>query len=558
MASSQPPKRVRTGCLKCRVRRRKCDEGKPRCQRCIAGGFECQYGTRLSFLQKNAITSVPSQPSPTEGPTPTYRKVQFVREEKASSSTKTNPQLSVRDASTTSCDTPSGSEDRSVAGPDTPSSPPPLQFVIEARPFTTSPSSAQPQPQSSRLGPEKPDGIKSPASPEGPQQRPPQGQRSTNGYEIALDALLSLGTEQGSPDEESLALMPFSPGQPFSPTRDLLSPSGEKRTSFSPFSSLVIQPSAKILRTNSQDVSFNRPELRRQHSTPQTDASPSIIITEQSASELDNLAAIPIIPETQVLEILRHYRYEISPWLDICDLGQAFGVTAPCFASSSNAILYSLLAFTSNVSQRTPITMPLDGIADLLGQSVMPFESHPMTTPLYYLMLRFDLSQALANEQPLNLPLWMPLDFGRRSELAVSVFHATAQALFLCGRVINLIYGGVECTGSTDSLIVQWTGLIEELSSWYAHRPEEVKPMVDLDGKGDAFPTILFTTGAALLSNQLYHTGMLLLLRNRPRTFKGVGTGHKPSSSMSSLWHARRICGISSPTRLAARGIRVS
>lgn len=32
------------------------DEGKPSCRRCIDGGFACQYGTRLSFLAKNAKT----------------------------------------------------------------------------------------------------------------------------------------------------------------------------------------------------------------------------------------------------------------------------------------------------------------------------------------------------------------------------------------------------------------------------------------------------------------------------------------------------------------------
>lgn len=97
--ASHPPKRVRTGCLKCRARRRKCtsraekrgcaasphagvkgtdqdyagDEGKPQCQRCIAGGFECQYGTRLSFLQKNAITARAEQAA---GPSAAYRRVQ--------------------------------------------------------------------------------------------------------------------------------------------------------------------------------------------------------------------------------------------------------------------------------------------------------------------------------------------------------------------------------------------------------------------------------------------------------------------------------------------------
>lgn len=39
------------------------DEGKPACRRCIDGGFDCQYGTKLSFLEKNAMTVVnPEKP----------------------------------------------------------------------------------------------------------------------------------------------------------------------------------------------------------------------------------------------------------------------------------------------------------------------------------------------------------------------------------------------------------------------------------------------------------------------------------------------------------------
>lgn len=64
--------RCRTGCMRCRVRRRKCkffwicgtfkpnghsgDEGKPRCRNCIDRNFQCQYGPQLTFLAKNAHT----------------------------------------------------------------------------------------------------------------------------------------------------------------------------------------------------------------------------------------------------------------------------------------------------------------------------------------------------------------------------------------------------------------------------------------------------------------------------------------------------------------------
>ncbi len=44
--------------------------------------------------------------------------------------------------------------------------------------------------------------------------------------------------------------------------------------------------------------------------------------------------------------------------------------------------------------------------------------------------------------------------------------------------------------------------------------------------------------------NQLYHTAMLLLLQNRPRTVR-LGAQSQPSAAMSAIWHAQRICGIS-------------
>ncbi|KAJ6103439.1 hypothetical protein N7486_005866 [Penicillium sp. IBT 16267x] len=42
--------RVRTGCLTCRKRRRKCDEQKPRCANCEVKGFTCKYGSDLAFM----------------------------------------------------------------------------------------------------------------------------------------------------------------------------------------------------------------------------------------------------------------------------------------------------------------------------------------------------------------------------------------------------------------------------------------------------------------------------------------------------------------------------
>ncbi|CAP79907.1 Pc12g02800 [Penicillium rubens Wisconsin 54-1255] len=44
--------RVRTGCLTCRKRRRKCDEQKPSCANCEVKGFTCKYSSDLAFVSQ--------------------------------------------------------------------------------------------------------------------------------------------------------------------------------------------------------------------------------------------------------------------------------------------------------------------------------------------------------------------------------------------------------------------------------------------------------------------------------------------------------------------------
>ncbi|KAJ9492508.1 hypothetical protein VN97_g709 [Penicillium thymicola] len=70
--------RCRTGCMRCRVRRRKCDEGKPRCRNCIDRNFQCQYGPQLTFLAKNAHTV---QALEVQTQSASYDAIQFVTEE---------------------------------------------------------------------------------------------------------------------------------------------------------------------------------------------------------------------------------------------------------------------------------------------------------------------------------------------------------------------------------------------------------------------------------------------------------------------------------------------
>ena len=48
--AANKPKRVRTGCLTCRERHLKCDEGLPHCLNCRKSSRECKRGVRLNFI----------------------------------------------------------------------------------------------------------------------------------------------------------------------------------------------------------------------------------------------------------------------------------------------------------------------------------------------------------------------------------------------------------------------------------------------------------------------------------------------------------------------------
>ncbi len=57
-ATVAKPKRVRTGCLTCRSRHLKCDEGTPVCQNCRKSNRACERGIRLNFID----TTTPKVP----------------------------------------------------------------------------------------------------------------------------------------------------------------------------------------------------------------------------------------------------------------------------------------------------------------------------------------------------------------------------------------------------------------------------------------------------------------------------------------------------------------
>ncbi|KAK9425933.1 hypothetical protein SUNI508_12734 [Seiridium unicorne] len=512
------------------------DEGKPRCQRCIAGGFECQYGTRLSFLEKNAFTAEgPSVQTKEAAPNPTYRKVQFVDEVSRASShdqqQEKHPQVlqprirelsSPGQAKNNSAD-PTGEVWGSPAHTATVQS----DEVVRAREFE----------QSSTPDTSWSPGILVSPGPSG-------------GDQIALDALLSLGNEHAT-----------------------------------------VFIDANLHRNSASSPVFRRPHTPLVYHDALTSNEGRVVHDIPLVSSL-SVGSGHKIPNELEFTLLKHYRYHVAPWLDLCDLGQTFGMAVTCLAIESDILFRNLLTLAACSMRETSsgeVALAIDN-ATLLGSS----ESHSsgakeklvcislsrvrkmfdpqdgfsqdgvldatvsaaydlllespelVSLSAYHLIVRLEFGKALMQELPLSIPSDMPQMLHsqwHQTEQAMHVFSCAHATLFLCIRAMNFCWGEpADRMGQSGDMVSTWRALVEELNSWFSRRPQEFLSMVEIEIADDGYPMILFTSGAAVFGNQLYHTAMFLLLRHKPRTV--VLPSRHRSSTMSSLWHARRICGI--------------
>ncbi|KAK9257413.1 hypothetical protein V1507DRAFT_447147 [Lipomyces tetrasporus] len=292
--------------------------------------------------------------------------------------------------------------------------------------------------------------------------------------------------------------------------------------------------------------------------------------------------------------LLRNYVDEIASWLDIFDNQRHFAIVLPRLAVNSHALFYSLLAISSRQIERIDHQYPSAVTLELYQQSIQHLlpnvQSKNMETiaacvvlcclemmssspqdwrrhlegcaalfssagingfcgglgqSLFWCFARMDLSSAVIGEESTIIKMsdWIPP--GESLDAAGALFRAQPSydmyanyAVFLCSCVTNLIASDSPMTGSIYD--AEWDMLWNELRIWVNRRPIEMKPLLSFDEENEApFPTVLYGNGPAISGNQLYHMACILLMQNKPRSFK------LPKSNPSMLWHAKQICAIS-------------
>ncbi|KAH4035463.1 hypothetical protein HBI80_039390 [Parastagonospora nodorum] len=536
-------KRSRTGCLTCRTRRRKCDETRPTCQNCVAKGLECRYAALYQILGKNNYTPM------VEGPA-RYASVQFVSD---------------------------GDEVFNVAN---------SGGMTDADRENGRPIAANSPIRNAALcqGPSLQDMTNFTPSP--------------NSYQSALHGLLTLGSRATAGDHAVAMRHQTGP----------LSESTVHDFAVEP-AFVDVDHDVDSMATNNMwhsesqfqvdactTIPTERAELRVfGHIVPTTRASRELSIQNTLTTIIDT--AYLEQPSRASLEddmtLLKIYRYQIAPWLDIFDRDQSFGVQVAVLSTESETLrndILSLARATRAEDRAAPVHMSYVDHADfgprdylrlavsdvfsLLKHAMIDLEDFwdaeaekqnglkmleallpkidelpSLAEHVYWLMVRLELSCVLMNATCIRLPLPFLAQGRLNLENGGSMTQRTQDGIALCVDAVMFSQGDDDRWLQKRyglNRVDTWKALVQGFSAWFLKRPDELLPIIELYPKDgiqadNDFPIIAFTSGGALLANQLYHCGMLLLLRNKPRF---VGELNRSSPSMSTLWHVHRICGI--------------
>ncbi|KAK0391175.1 hypothetical protein NLU13_0676 [Sarocladium strictum] len=511
-------KRARTGCLKCRIRRRKCDEEKPKCRNCRHGGHQCQYGTRLSFLDKNAIT-LPTPNASDSSIGSKYRRLQFVEPPVTAASSSPKPSPAV------------------------------TKIISPSRQAQSSPSSTAPE-----------RGLDLDGSNHGylPDDSSPSillAQPAFQGQLPVQDAHLDL-------THSSIDLSETSPGTgAYQTALDVLITLGGN----SKAPSTPAQPGVGAVRT---PVSHVAPDLE---------------------DALEPFATCRHAPQAPIVRLLRHYVYNIAPWLDTGDPDRTLRTRVSQLSLESQPLLDSLLALSSTSllatsRQKENVCMPSNELMPELPFSseaeaaalamtcvrmfmltdpfswpvpapfpALPSQQHAasedgkgLSLSTAWLVLRLGLGRGLMQDESVTIPDMLLHAVSTPSGRGWSrdLLDYDRQPILLCARALNYCFARKDegYGPGLRSRVDAWKEIFNSLDLWYSNRPQDFRPVLEIDKQDRLFPLLLFTSSAAIMANQMYHTAMLLLLQQRPRTL-AAELGR--SANLSPLRHAQKICGIS-------------
>ncbi|KAF5022479.1 hypothetical protein F66182_5451 [Fusarium sp. NRRL 66182] len=306
----------------------------------------------------------------------------------------------------------------------------------------------------------------------------------------------------------------------------------------------------------------------------------------------------PLLSEQEACSLWRNYFDEIAPWLDKFDRERHFQQILPTMAKDSHHLRYSMLALSARqleLKQTLPTDrslalyqeaihlllpqLPTRGTAviatcvilcvlEMLSCSPKAWQRHldgcaslmeavgingfvgGTEQALFWCFARMDVCGGLISSVKTLIPIshWASKTLSIENDVELfkkaSTFENWANyAVYLIAQVLDMLAPQPSDPTRNDSrLRTRWLKLWKHICDWYQERPAPLHPIMTIpSSEASPFPTILYSNPAAISGNQLHHTASILMLQNQPSTVR-LGHATKPRSI---LWHARQVCGIS-------------
>lgn len=295
---------------------------------------------------------------------------------------------------------------------------------------------------------------------------------------------------------------------------------------------------------------------------------------------IGTLQAIAPPPETchdndETLRLLSHYRHYIAPLLDLDHMRSFWGVQVLVQSTHSLFLRNTLIALAANHlnNPRVQSPYPHAGLAgNAEGANATAYQTAVILSAWSKIYALEPVQWARCLE---GIPTWQDgaLNVDQWQLLARLVLASSLMASYSSGHVLLLlprtpaethdqsrlahhfVHSMLLLRKSIDiatlrpshtTLASTWISCWNDCQLWFEDRGSAMEellvvPEANMPGNDHEFPCIMFCSASAFLANVVHHLTCLVLLQQKMRTIKTIA---KPISSISPIWHARRVVGI--------------
>ncbi|KAF4435738.1 hypothetical protein F53441_13442 [Fusarium austroafricanum] len=547
-------KRTRSGCLNCRRKKRKCDEGRPACGTCRRRNESCEWGLKIAFRAEHAQCLNARHPS--------MRKMARRRPPREFEILDVTDEV-IRDYNGAETD----------------------EEADEADCTHTQTSASG---RSHLIVSERPSGINGYVSVQRPplvDTSSPTSQRQTENAVADLLYFSQNGQSHSSVEidpalQVSIETVPIDiiTEYPYIDQMQAFTPEGVSEDGiFLPGSAYhelhstlrnhLIQETRSTVPTRSTTPHIEVESAPRSVSLEETEV--TIPIQEFQPSQA------PLLSQQEECTLWKNYFDEIAPWLDKFDRDRHFQQIIPTMSKDNDHLRYSMLALSARqleLKHTLPTSrslalyqeaihmllphLPTRGTAviatcvilcvlEMLSCSPKAWQRHldgcaslmeavgingfvgGVEQALFWCFARMDICGGLISGVRTLIPIshWASKTLSIENDVELfknaSNFENWANyAVYLTGQVLDLLaHSPSDLTRDEAKFRTRWLKLWKYICEWYQERPAPLHPIMTIPScETSPFPTILYSNPAAMSGNQMHHAASILMLQNQPST----------------------------------------